>query len=175
MSVLTLCSCWYWFLLDTTRHWLVGTCPPHHTLLIAPLTWSLSWAHSRQWSPACRSCWLPENIYVANGDDSRNLAIEKMLKMFLSCCCMKEKKKKKKYEDTNVQKVFDESVISHKSPSPKVLTPKAQTSKVPKTCSASDIVFTSSSPIFTLHRAKLPAISTSSEEFCFYQVCSSHV
>lgn len=82
---------------------------------------------------------------------------------------MKEKKKKKKYEDTNVQKVFDESVISHKSPSPKVLTPKAQTSKVPKTCSASDIVFTSSSPIFTLHRAKLPAISTSSEEFCFYQ------
>ena len=82
-----------------------------------------------------------------------------MLKMFLSCCCVKEKKKKKKHEKKNFPKLHDESL-----PSP--IVPK---SKVPDPCHSSEIVFTSSSPIFTLHRT-LPAISASSEEFCFYQV-----
>ena len=105
----------------------------------------------------------------------------KMFKTFLFCCCMKEKKeKKKKDKKKNVTKQKEEQVaiISCKSPTSKGSSSKAFTSKAPtskartlKTSgSTSELVFTSSSPILTLHRSTLPAVSTSSEDFCFYQV-----
>ena len=106
-----------------------------------------------------------------------------MFKLFRSCCCMREKrvKKKKKKDDKKSVPTQGEdqlTILSCKSPtsegaSYKASRSKAQTPNAPSlktSCSTSEIIFTSNSPIFTLHRTTLPAVSTSSEDFCFYQV-----
>ena len=103
-----------------------------------------------------------------------------MFKMFLSCCCVREKKAKKKikYKNKGVAIEEEEEIatfnpVTSKAPSPEEISLKKQTYKEPALTNfnpLSEIVFTSSSPIFTLHRATLPAVSTSSEDFCFYQV-----
>ena len=113
-----------------------------------------------------------------------------MFKTLLSCWCVKEKKEKKnkKYEKKGIAIEEDEEIATFntfacKAPSPEEMTFKEPPFKEPtyKTLTPieptlktsiplSEIVFTSSSPIFTLHRAPLPSVSTSSEDFCFYQV-----
>ena len=98
--------------------------------------------------------------------------MKNMFEMFL-CCCMKEKKekkKKKKYEKQN-----DQTQVEERPTTCTVSTPKAPTSNIPTTKlqnskPTTEIVFTSSSPIFTLNRTTLPSVSTSSDDFCFYQV-----
>ena len=85
---------------------------------------------------------------------TRNLLLVTMFGMFLSCCC----KKKKKHKKASLLSPEEEKL--HKSSFPIPVSP-------------SEIVFTSSSPIFTLHSSTLQTSVGSSEDFYFYQVNSS--
>ena len=78
-----------------------------------------------------------------------------MFGMLFSCCCKKEKKQKKKKNSIQFQE--DQNVSNSNSPA---LAP-TQTA---------EIVFSSSSPIFTLHREPLESSWASSKDFHYYQV-----
>ena len=75
-----------------------------------------------------------------------------MFNMFLSCCS-KENKNKNKNSLTSLDEDAD---------------PQQQTLK--NLISHQELVFNSSSPIFTVHSATLHTSSGSSEDFYFYQV-----
>ena len=95
--------------------------------------------------------------------------VTNMFEMFL-CCCMKEKKKKRKYEKENNQPQVKERPATCTVSTPKATASNIPTTKLQNSKLTSEMVFTSRSPIFTLHRTTLPSVSTSSDDFCFYQV-----
>ena len=80
-----------------------------------------------------------------------------MFNMFLSCCS-KEKKNKNKNSLTYLDEDADQQLETPKNP---IL--------------HQELVFNSSSPIFTVHSATLHTSSGSSEDLYFYQVLKTQI